>query len=36
MDAPLPTTPVGDVDPEETDDSTKSDQDTQDDGVVLA
>ena len=36
MDDPLPTTPAGDVIPEETDDSTKLEQDTQDDSVVLA
>ena len=36
MDAPLPTTPVGGAVPEETDDSTESDQATQGDGVILA
>ena len=37
MDDPLPTTPVGsDTISEETDDSTQSEQDPKDDGVVLA
>jgi len=36
MDDPLPTTPVGDAILEETDDSTESEQDTQDDSVILA
>ena len=36
MDAPMPTTPVGDAVPEETDDSTESNQDTQDDNIILA
>ena len=36
MDAPLPTTLTCDAVPEETDDSTESDQDTQDDNVILA
>ena len=36
MDAPLPTTPVGDAVPEETEDSIESDQDTQDNGFILA
>ena len=35
MDDPLPTTPAGDTIPEETDDSTKLEQDTQDDSIVL-
>ena len=35
MDAPLPTTPAGDAVLEETNDSTESDQDTQDDDVIL-
>ena len=35
MDDPLPTTPVGDAILEETDDSIESEQDTQDDSVVL-
>ena len=36
MDAPMPTTPVGDAVPEEIDDSTESNQDTQDDNIILA
>jgi len=36
MDALLPTTLACDAVPEETDDSTESDQDTQDDSVILA
>ena len=36
MDAPLPTTPASDTVPEETKNSTESDQDTQDNGFVLA
>ena len=36
MDAPLPTTLIDDAIPEETDDSTKSDQATQGDGDILA
>ena len=36
MDAPMPTTPVGNAVPEETDDSTVSNQDTQDDIIILA
>ena len=36
MDDPFPTTPAGDAIPEETDDSTELEQDTQDDSVVLA
>ena len=36
MDAPMPTTPVGDAVPEETNDSTELNQDTQDNGFVLA
>ena len=36
MDAPLPTTLIDDAVPEETDDSTKSDQATQGDGDILA
>ena len=35
MDAPLPTTPAGDAVLEKTNDSTESDQDTQDDDVIL-
>ena len=36
MDAPLPTTLIDDAVPEETNDSTKSDQATQGDGDILA
>ena len=36
MDASLPTTPAGDTVLEKTDDSTKSDQETQDDSIILA
>ena len=36
MDAPLPTTPGGNTIPEETDESTEQDQDTQDENVILA
>ena len=36
MDDPLPTTPAGDAIPEETDDSTESEHDTQDDNIVIA
>ena len=36
MDKPLPTTPAGDAIPEGDDSATKSEQDTQDDCVVLA
>ena len=35
MDAPLPTTLANDAVLEETNDSSESDQDTQDDGVIL-
>ena len=35
MDEPLPTTPVGDAIPEDADGATKSEQDTQDDRVIL-
>jgi len=36
MDDPLPTTPAGNAIPEETDDSSELEQDTQDDSVILA
>ena len=36
MDDPLPTTPAGNAIPEETDDSTESEHDTQDDNIVTA
>ena len=36
MDEPLQTTPVGDAIPEGANDATELEQDTQDDGVILA
>ena len=36
MDEPLPTTPAGDAIPEGADGTIESEQDTQDDGVILA
>ena len=36
MDEPLPTTPVGDAIPEGANGATELEQDTQDDGVILA
>ena len=36
MDEPLPTTPAGDAIPEGADGATELEQDTQDDGVILA
>ena len=36
MDEPLPTTPTGDTIPEGANDATELEQDTQDDGIILA